>query len=156
MHGDDGIAPAVIRYQSSNYTFPPDVTLEDLGTPSRDLPAYLAGYDRVMFSAPSLPKPHPAPSAPTHATRSDLRPQRHPRQPSRTHHQRRPHRPRLRPDCAAPWCWVGVVPETLEAVGAGGGRGRASDGGGSESGRKTRGRGVTAAGRRLFAASVTR
>ena len=47
--GDDGIGPAVVRYLSSNYTPPPDTTLEDLGTPSLDLPAYLAGYDRVIF-----------------------------------------------------------------------------------------------------------
>lgn len=47
--GDDGIGPAVVRYLSSNYTLPPDTTLEDLGTPSLDLPAYLAGYDRVIF-----------------------------------------------------------------------------------------------------------
>lgn len=47
--GDDGIGPAVVRYLSSNYTLSPDTTLEDLGTPSLDLPAYLAGYDRVIF-----------------------------------------------------------------------------------------------------------
>ncbi len=29
--------------------FGSDVTLEDLGTPSLDLPAYLAGYDTVIF-----------------------------------------------------------------------------------------------------------
>jgi Ni,Fe-hydrogenase maturation factor len=46
--GDDGVGAAVVRYLSSNYTLPPDTTLEDLGTPSLDLPAYLAGYDRVM------------------------------------------------------------------------------------------------------------
>jgi len=49
LMGDDGIGPAVVRYLSFNYTFGPDVTLEDLGTPSLDLPAYLAGYDRVIF-----------------------------------------------------------------------------------------------------------
>ncbi|HEX9986346.1 MAG TPA: hydrogenase maturation protease [Thermoanaerobaculia bacterium] len=48
LMGDDGIGPAVVRYLSSNYTLPPDTTLEDLGTPSLDLPAYLAGYDRVI------------------------------------------------------------------------------------------------------------
>lgn len=47
--GDDGVGPAVVRYLSSNYCLPADVTLEDLGTPSLDLPAYLAGYDRVIF-----------------------------------------------------------------------------------------------------------
>lgn len=47
--GDDGVGPAVVQYLASHYTFGPDVTLEDLGTPSLDLPAYLAGYDTVIF-----------------------------------------------------------------------------------------------------------
>ena len=46
--GDDGVGPAVVRHLAS-LPLPPDVTLEDLGTPSLDLPAYLAGYDRVIF-----------------------------------------------------------------------------------------------------------
>jgi hydrogenase maturation protease len=49
LMGDDGVGPAVVRYLASNALLPPDVTLEDLGTPSLDLPAYLAGYDRVIF-----------------------------------------------------------------------------------------------------------
>jgi hydrogenase maturation protease len=49
LMGDDGVGPAVVRYLASNDLLPPDVTLEDLGTPSLDLPAYLAGYDRVIF-----------------------------------------------------------------------------------------------------------
>lgn len=49
LMGDDGVGPAVVAYLSSNYTLPPDVTIEDLGTPSLDLPAYLIGYDRVIF-----------------------------------------------------------------------------------------------------------
>src|SRR5829696_1930701 len=49
LMGDDGIGPAVVRYLASNHMLPPDTTLEDLGTPSLDLPAYLAGYDRVIF-----------------------------------------------------------------------------------------------------------
>ena len=47
--GDDGIGPAVVAHLSSNYSLPADVTIEDLGTPSLDLPAYLAGDDRVIF-----------------------------------------------------------------------------------------------------------
>jgi len=47
--GDDGIGPAVVDYLSSNFTLGPDVTIEDLGTPSLDLPNYLTGYDRVIF-----------------------------------------------------------------------------------------------------------
>jgi hydrogenase maturation protease len=49
LMGDDGVGPAVVRYLASNHLLPPDVTLEDLGTPSLDLPAYLSGYDRVIF-----------------------------------------------------------------------------------------------------------
>jgi hydrogenase maturation protease len=49
LMGDDGVGPAVVHYLASNDLLPPDVTLEDLGTPSLDLPAYLAGYDRVIF-----------------------------------------------------------------------------------------------------------
>jgi len=49
LMGDDGIGPAVIHYLSSNGLLSNDVTLEDLGTPSLDLPNYLAGYDRVIF-----------------------------------------------------------------------------------------------------------
>lgn len=47
--GDDGIGPAVVNYLSANSTFGDDITLEDLGTPSLDLPNYLTGFDRVIF-----------------------------------------------------------------------------------------------------------
>jgi len=49
LMGDDGIGPAVVRYLESRLPADADVTLEDLGTPSLDLPNYLAGYDRVIF-----------------------------------------------------------------------------------------------------------
>jgi hydrogenase maturation protease len=47
--GDDGIGPAVIAYLKQHSTFPDNVTVEDLGTPSLDLPTYLHGYDLVLF-----------------------------------------------------------------------------------------------------------
>jgi len=47
--GDDGIGPAVVAYLSSNFELGPEITIEDLGTPSLDLPNYLTGYDRVIF-----------------------------------------------------------------------------------------------------------
>ncbi|HXH90745.1 MAG TPA: hydrogenase maturation protease [Thermoanaerobaculia bacterium] len=47
--GDDGIGPAVVNYLFANKTLGDDVTLEDLGTPSLDLPNYLTGFDRVVF-----------------------------------------------------------------------------------------------------------
>jgi hydrogenase maturation protease len=49
LMGDDGIGPAVAHYIESNFPLDPDVTLEDLGTPSLDLPNYMVGYDRVIF-----------------------------------------------------------------------------------------------------------
>jgi len=49
LMGDDGIGPAVIAYLKEHYTFPDNVTVEDLGTPSLDLPTYLHGYDLVLF-----------------------------------------------------------------------------------------------------------
>ena len=45
--GDDGIGPAVVHYLESRLD--DDITLEDLGTPSLDLPNYLDGFDRVIF-----------------------------------------------------------------------------------------------------------
>jgi hydrogenase maturation protease len=47
--GDDGVGPAVAHYLDENYCFPNNVTVEDLGTPSLDLPNYLAGFDVVIF-----------------------------------------------------------------------------------------------------------
>ncbi|MBV9068770.1 MAG: hydrogenase maturation protease [Acidobacteria bacterium] len=49
LMGDDGIGPAVVAYLESNFPLNSDVTLEDLGTPSLDLPNYMTGYDRVIF-----------------------------------------------------------------------------------------------------------
>jgi len=46
--GDDGVGPAVIHYLSTR-PLPPDTVLEDLGTPSLDLPTYLASFDTVIF-----------------------------------------------------------------------------------------------------------
>lgn len=47
--GDDGVGPAVVRRLIERCTFSADVVVEDLGTPSLDLPAYLLGYDSVIF-----------------------------------------------------------------------------------------------------------
>jgi hydrogenase maturation protease len=50
LMGDDGVGPAVVRHLATlPLPLPPDVVLEDLGTPSLDLPAYLIGYDTVIF-----------------------------------------------------------------------------------------------------------
>ena len=46
--GDDGVGPAVVRHLAA-LPLPPNTILEDLGTPSLDLPAYLIGCDTVIF-----------------------------------------------------------------------------------------------------------
>lgn len=47
--GDDGVGPAVVNYLAANRLLASGITLEDLGTPSLDLPNYLSGYDLVIF-----------------------------------------------------------------------------------------------------------
>jgi hydrogenase maturation protease len=47
--GDDGVGPAVAQYLDQNFLFPAGVIVEDLGTPSLDLPNYLSGFDCVIF-----------------------------------------------------------------------------------------------------------
>ncbi|HUP62239.1 MAG TPA: hydrogenase maturation protease [Thermoanaerobaculia bacterium] len=47
--GDDAIGPTVVRHLEALYEFPPNVILEDLGTPSLDLAGRLAGTDIVLF-----------------------------------------------------------------------------------------------------------
>jgi len=47
--GDDGVGPAVAHYLDDNYAFSDGVFIEDLGTPSLDLPNYISGFDVVIF-----------------------------------------------------------------------------------------------------------
>jgi hydrogenase maturation protease len=47
--GDDAVGPTIVHHLSSLYEFPPNVIIEDLGTPSLDLAARLAGTDIVVF-----------------------------------------------------------------------------------------------------------
>ena len=49
LMGDDGIGPAVARFLADRWTFDDDVVIEDLGTPSLDLPGYLIGHDLVVL-----------------------------------------------------------------------------------------------------------
>jgi hydrogenase maturation protease len=49
LMGDDGVGPAVAHFLESNFDFSDDVVVEDLGTPSLDLPGYLADRDVVIF-----------------------------------------------------------------------------------------------------------
>ena len=47
--GDDGAGSSVIHLLQSWYDFPPDVELEDLGTPGLELLAHVAQHDVVIF-----------------------------------------------------------------------------------------------------------
>ena len=49
LMGDDGVGPAVARYLEENFEFADSITVEDLGTPSLDLPSYLMDRDLVVF-----------------------------------------------------------------------------------------------------------
>jgi hydrogenase maturation protease len=47
--GDDGVGPAVAHYLQEYFDLSDDIIVEDLGTPSLALPAYLMGYEHVVF-----------------------------------------------------------------------------------------------------------
>jgi hydrogenase maturation protease len=47
--GDDAVGPTVIRHLESFYQFPPEVKVEDIGTPSLDLAGRMGGHDAVIF-----------------------------------------------------------------------------------------------------------
>lgn len=47
--GDDAAGPSVIRHLEANYEIPPEVFVEDVGTPSLDLAARMGGFESVIF-----------------------------------------------------------------------------------------------------------
>jgi len=47
--GDDGVGPFSVKVLESQYDFPHNVELADLGTPGLDLPVYLLGADAVIL-----------------------------------------------------------------------------------------------------------
>ena len=47
--GDDGVGPFVIKVLESEYDFPGNVELADLGTPGFDFPVHLSGADAVIL-----------------------------------------------------------------------------------------------------------
>jgi hydrogenase maturation protease len=47
--GDDGVGPYAIKVLESQFDFPDNVELADLGTPGLDLPVHLAGADAVIL-----------------------------------------------------------------------------------------------------------
>lgn len=49
LMGDDALGPHVIAHLIAGYEFPPEVTVEDLGTPGLDLHPHLAGHEVVIL-----------------------------------------------------------------------------------------------------------
>lgn len=47
--GDDGAGPATVHLLEREWKFAEHVVVEDLGTPSLDLPGYMSGFDLVVF-----------------------------------------------------------------------------------------------------------
>lgn len=49
LMGDDAFGPWVIDWLRARFDMPPEVTVEDLGTPGLDLHPHLFGYRQVIF-----------------------------------------------------------------------------------------------------------
>jgi hydrogenase maturation protease len=115
--GDDAAGPSIISYLESHYEFPPNVTLEDLGTPSLDLAARMGGFDAVIFLDAVSAK-----AAPGEIRQYD-RAQIVKNPPSI---RMSPHDPSLKetvilvdliPDAPSYITLIGIVPETLDGFG---------------------------------------
>jgi hydrogenase maturation protease len=115
--GDDAAGPAIIRHLESHYEFPPNVFLEDLGTPSLDLAARMGGYDAVIFLDAVSAKA--APGEIRQYTRAEIV-----KNPPSI--RMSPHDPSLKetvilvdllPDAPSYITLIGIVPETLDAFG---------------------------------------
>jgi hydrogenase maturation protease len=48
LMGDDAVGPWALRLLEASYTFPPEVTLLDAGTPGPELAHYVAGLDALV------------------------------------------------------------------------------------------------------------
>ncbi|MGN6184733.1 MAG: hydrogenase maturation protease [Thermoanaerobaculia bacterium] len=115
--GDDAAGPSIIRFLESHYEFPPNVFLEDLGTPSLDLAARMGGYDAVIFLDAVSAKA--APGEIRQYTRAEIV-----KNPPSI--RMSPHDPSLKetvilveliPDGPSYITLIGIVPETLDAFG---------------------------------------
>ena len=49
LMSDDAVGPTVARILDAEWSLPDDVIVEDLGTPTIELPAHVAGFDAVIF-----------------------------------------------------------------------------------------------------------
>jgi len=115
--GDDAVGPTIINYLQSHYEFPPNVFIEDLGTPSLDLAARMGGQDAVIFVDAVSAKGEPG------ELRQYDRAQIIKNPPSL---RMSPHDPSLKetcmmvdllPDGPSYITLIGVIPQTLDAFG---------------------------------------
>jgi hydrogenase maturation protease len=49
LTGDDAVGPHVVKVLEARYVFPPDVSVQDLGTPGYDLTAFIAEAEAVVL-----------------------------------------------------------------------------------------------------------
>jgi hydrogenase maturation protease len=49
LMSDDAVGPTVARMLDAEWSVPDGVVIEDLGTPTIELPAHVAGFDAVVF-----------------------------------------------------------------------------------------------------------
>ncbi|MGB2627100.1 MAG: hydrogenase maturation protease [Candidatus Acidiferrum sp.] len=49
LMGDDGVGPFILKTLESRYTFPPNVVLDDLGTPGLGITSFFSDYDAVIL-----------------------------------------------------------------------------------------------------------
>src|SRR6266536_6386753 len=49
LMSDDAVGPTVARMIDAEWSMPDGVVVEDLGTPTIELPAHVAGLDAVVF-----------------------------------------------------------------------------------------------------------
>lgn len=115
--GDDAAGPSIVDFLESQYEFPENVVLEDLGTPSLDLAARMGGFDAVIFLDAVSAKA--APGEIRQYTRTEIV-----KNPPSI--RMSPHDPSLKetvilveliPDGPSYITLIGIVPETLDAFG---------------------------------------
>ena len=49
LMGDDGVGPYILKILESRYEFPPNVVLDDLGTPGLGITSFFSDYDAVIL-----------------------------------------------------------------------------------------------------------
>jgi hydrogenase maturation protease len=49
LMGDDGVGPYILKILESRYEFPPNVVLDDLGTPGLGITSFFSDYDAIIL-----------------------------------------------------------------------------------------------------------